>query len=169
MSYLCNITLETPLIFPVIIQVSAILRVSIEPVDIKDMEQFLYGLALLYTADQSVEIEVLSTGEYVLGCCGEMHLERCLNDLRHLYARVDIRGIWLRHLVSEQLISIREGVDLAPGMCIRGNKMETIANSPFKVNSDIAKYSEYVCISGGEIEIIARAILMPQNGSLLLI
>ncbi|EKX74343.1 elongation factor Tu family protein [Theileria equi strain WA] len=82
---------------------NSIIRVSVEPQHVKDMNQLLIGLALLYTADPAVEFDILKTGEYVLACCGEIHLERCINDLVNLYAKIPIN-------VSKLRVSIREGI-----------------------------------------------------------
>lgn len=45
------------------------------------MEQLAKGLKLLYQADPCVEVYVQETGEHVLVTAGEVHLQRCLNDL----------------------------------------------------------------------------------------
>ena len=37
-------------------------------------------------ADPSVEFHVIKTGEFVLSTCGEVHLEKCLKDLKDDYA-----------------------------------------------------------------------------------
>jgi ribosome assembly protein 1 len=37
-------------------------------------------------SDPSVEFHVLKTGEFVLSTCGEVHLEKCLKDLKDDYA-----------------------------------------------------------------------------------
>ncbi|KAK1936028.1 Elongation factor Tu-like protein [Babesia divergens] len=85
-----------------------IIRVSIEPQNVKHTDEFLMGLAYLYISDPAVEIDVLKTGEYVLSCCGEIHLERCINDLTSLYANVAVN-------VSKPRVSVREGiVNLVP-------------------------------------------------------
>ncbi|BAM39573.1 elongation factor 2 [Theileria orientalis strain Shintoku] len=89
---------------------NSIIRVSVEPQNFKDMDQLLTGLALLYTADPAVEIDILKTGEYILACCGEVHLERCISDLTNLYAKIPIN-------TSKFRVSIREGiVDLKNNM-----------------------------------------------------
>ncbi|CDR94775.1 Elongation factor Tu-like protein, putative [Babesia bigemina] len=80
-----------------------IIRVSVEPQNVKHTQEFLMGLAYLYISDPAIELDVLKTGEYVLACCGEIHLERCVNDLANLYAKVPIT-------VSKPRVSVREGV-----------------------------------------------------------
>lgn len=80
-----------------------IIRVSVEPQNVKHTNEFLMGLAFLYISDPAIELDVLKTGEYVLACCGEIHLERCVNDLSNLYAKIPIH-------VSKPRVSVREGI-----------------------------------------------------------
>ncbi|EDO05925.1 Elongation factor Tu GTP binding domain family protein [Babesia bovis T2Bo] len=80
-----------------------IIRVSVEPQNVKHTNEFLMGLAYLYISDPAIELDVLRSGEYVLACCGEIHLERCVNDLANLYAKVPIN-------VSKPRVSVREGI-----------------------------------------------------------
>ena len=49
------------------------------------------GLKLLNQADPGVETYVQESGEHVIVASGEMHLERCLKDLREIFAKVRIR------------------------------------------------------------------------------
>ncbi|PFH35546.1 elongation factor Tu GTP binding domain-containing protein [Besnoitia besnoiti] len=84
---------------------SAIVRVAVEPQRLEDAQQFVKGMARLYVADPSVELSVLDSGEFLMGCCGEVHLETCIRDLQGLYAEVPIT-------VSPPMVAIRE--TLAP-------------------------------------------------------
>jgi ribosome assembly protein 1 len=63
------------------------LRVAIEPTRAQDYKALTRGLALLENADAAVDVEVQQTGEIVLSCAGELHLSRCLSDLRDRYAK----------------------------------------------------------------------------------
>uniref|UniRef100_A0A0G4I3T8 Tr-type G domain-containing protein n=1 Tax=Chromera velia CCMP2878 TaxID=1169474 RepID=A0A0G4I3T8_9ALVE len=88
---------------------AAILRVTLQPRHLKDLDALIRGMHLLHKADPSVEVSMLDTGEHVIGCCGEIHLERCLKDLENLYARVPFS-------VSPPLVAVRETVvDCLPG------------------------------------------------------
>lgn len=71
---------------------SAIVRVCLEPKNVKDTTALLKGLATLYKADPGVEVDVLDDGEVMLGCSGEVHLEKCVNDLQNLYAQIELNG-----------------------------------------------------------------------------
>jgi ribosome assembly protein 1 len=88
-------------------QAFAIVRVNIEPQKITDSDALYRGLRLLHRADPSVSLDVRSTGENVLGCCGDEHLKRCITDLQNLYAR----GVPLT--ISPPLIAIRESIAFA--------------------------------------------------------
>jgi len=88
-------------------QAYSIVRVSLEPKHVTDLDVLYRGLRLLHKADPSVMIEAMVTGENVLGCCGDEHLKRCINDLQKLYAR----GVPLQ--ISTPLVAVRESVALA--------------------------------------------------------
>ena len=46
------------------------------------MPALLQGLKLLNQADPCVQVLLQETGEHVIVAAGEVHLERCLEDLR---------------------------------------------------------------------------------------
>jgi ribosome assembly protein 1 len=87
-------------------QSEAIVRVAIEPELISDMAKLNYGLKLLNQADANVQVAVQDTGEHVIICAGELHVERCVTDLRERFAK----GIRMR--VSPPLVSFRETIVL---------------------------------------------------------
>ena len=51
------------------------------------MDSLVHGLKLLYQSDPCVEVLVQDTGEHVIVTAGEVHLQKCLDDLRQ---RLDI-------------------------------------------------------------------------------
>jgi len=59
-----------------------ILRVAVEPARTSDMGALVNGLRLLNQADPCVQILVQESGEHVLVTAGEVHLQRCVDDLR---------------------------------------------------------------------------------------
>ena len=71
-------------------QAAPVVRVALEPAAAADLPQLLRGLRLLNRADPSVEVSMGEGGETVLGVAGEVHLERCLKDLRERFARVPL-------------------------------------------------------------------------------
>ena len=80
-----------------------ILRVALEPKHSNDLQKLINGLKLLNQADACAVVHIQETGEIVLNTAGEVHLERCLEDLKLRYAKVEIN-------VSEPIVSFRETV-----------------------------------------------------------
>ena len=83
------------------LQAAPTVRVALEPRSAAQLPALLAGLALLNRADPSVEVRVAATGEVTLGVAGEVHLQRCLTDLRERFARVDVAA-------SPPLVAFRE-------------------------------------------------------------
>jgi ribosome assembly protein 1 len=83
------------------LQAAPVVRVALEPARAADVPYLLRGLRLLNRADPSVEVAVGEGGETLLGVAGEVHLERCLKDLRERFARVAITA-------SAPLVSFKE-------------------------------------------------------------
>ncbi|CDK27729.1 unnamed protein product [Kuraishia capsulata CBS 1993] len=73
-----------------ILSSAPIVRVALEPVNPTKMDQLVHGLELLNQADPCVRTFVKDTGEYILATAGELHLERCLKDLRERFAGIEI-------------------------------------------------------------------------------
>ncbi|ERT01226.1 hypothetical protein HMPREF1624_02468 [Sporothrix schenckii ATCC 58251] len=69
-----------------------IVRVALEPENPADLDKMIAGLKLLVQSDPCAEYEQFSTGEHVLLTAGELHLERCLTDLRERFARCEIQA-----------------------------------------------------------------------------
>ena len=59
-----------------------ILRVALETTHAGDMKHLIRGLKLLNQADPCVQMLVQETGELVIITAGEVHLRKCLDDLR---------------------------------------------------------------------------------------
>lgn len=85
-------------------QVAPTLRVAIEPSDPANMGALMKGLRLLNRADPFVEVTVSSRGEHVLAAAGEVHLERCIKDLKERFAKVSLE-------VSPPLVSFKETIE----------------------------------------------------------
>ncbi|XP_037563174.1 elongation factor-like GTPase 1 isoform X2 [Dermacentor silvarum] len=83
--------------------VTPILRVALEPRRLADMAALVRGLKLLHQADPCVQVLLQETGEHVLLTAGEVHLERCLNDLTERFAKVEIN-------VSDPIVPFRETI-----------------------------------------------------------
>ena len=69
-----------------------IVRVALEPLNPADLDKMIHGLKLLVQSDPCAEYEQFKTGEHVLLTAGELHLERCLTDLKERFARCDIQA-----------------------------------------------------------------------------
>ncbi|KND89084.1 Ribosome assembly protein 1 [Tolypocladium ophioglossoides CBS 100239] len=69
-----------------------IVRVALEPVNPADLDKMIHGLHLLVQSDPCAEYEQFSSGEHVLLTAGELHLERCLLDLKERFAQCDIQA-----------------------------------------------------------------------------
>jgi ribosome assembly protein 1 len=98
----------TPLCWPfarMSFQAAPIVRVALEPCDPSDMGALIRGLRLLNRADPFVEVSVSSSGEHVIAAAGEVHLERCIKDLKERFARVELS-------VSPPLVAFRETADV---------------------------------------------------------
>ncbi|KAK8955479.1 hypothetical protein KSP40_PGU015574 [Platanthera guangdongensis] len=85
-------------------QVAPTLRVAIEPSDPANMSALMRGLRLLNRADPFVEVSVSSRGEHVLAAAGEVHLERCIKDLKERFAKISLE-------ISPPLVSHKETVE----------------------------------------------------------
>lgn len=57
-----------------------------EPVRTADMGALVHGLKLLNQADPCVQTLIQESGEHVLVTAGEVHLQRCVDDLRERWA-----------------------------------------------------------------------------------
>lgn len=100
---------------------ASIVRVAVEPENAQQLSSLMAGLRLLDRSDPSVEVYVSETGEYVIGASGEVHLERCLKDLREKFAKCPLH-------VSSPIVSFQESlgpkskpftVSLPNGLCLR--------------------------------------------------
>lgn len=88
-----------------------IVRVALEPVNPSDLGKMITGMRLLEQSDPCAQYEVLESGEHVILTAGELHLERCLKDLRERFARCEIQA-------GEPIVPYRESivnaVEMAP-------------------------------------------------------
>ena len=92
-----------------------IVRVALEPVDPADLEKMVMGMKLLEQSDPCAQYEVLESGEHVILTAGELHLERCLKDLRERFAKCEIQA-------GEPIVPYRETIVSATEMPPPKNK-----------------------------------------------
>uniref|UniRef100_A0A8B9JX07 Elongation factor-like 1 n=1 Tax=Astyanax mexicanus TaxID=7994 RepID=A0A8B9JX07_ASTMX len=93
----------TPLNF----EATPIVRVAIEPKHPSEMPKLVHGMRLLNQADPCAEVLIQETGEHVLVTAGEVHLQRCLDDLRERFAKIEISA-------SKPIIPFRETIIRPP-------------------------------------------------------
>ncbi|KAI0086587.1 translation elongation factor 2 [Irpex rosettiformis] len=86
-----------------------IVRVALEPELSVDMPKLISGLKLLAQADPCVETFQQHTGEHVILTAGELHLERCLKDLRERFAKIEIHA-------SKPIVPFRETAVRVPDL-----------------------------------------------------
>ncbi|KAJ5946278.1 hypothetical protein N7454_003117 [Penicillium verhagenii] len=96
---LAGVSLNTP----------PIVRVALEPVNPADLGKLVTGLRLLEQSDPCAQYEVLPSGEHVILTAGELHLERCVKDLRERFAKCEIQ-------TGEAIVPYRETIVNAPEM-----------------------------------------------------
>lgn len=80
-----------------------IFRVALEPKNPHDLQKLIRGLKLLNQADACATVHIQETGEIILNTAGEVHLEKCLEDLKLQYAKVEIN-------VSEPIVPFKETI-----------------------------------------------------------
>ncbi|XP_048224844.1 LOW QUALITY PROTEIN: elongation factor-like GTPase 1 [Perognathus longimembris pacificus] len=103
---LCSLPSCPPFI-PLSFEATPIVRVAVEPKHPSEMPQLMKGMKLLNQADPCVQILIQETGEHVLVTAGEVHLQRCLDDLKERFAKIHIS-------VSEPIIPFRETITKPP-------------------------------------------------------
>ena len=92
-----------------------IVRVALEPVNPGDLDKMIRGLKMLEQSDPCALYEVLESGEHVVLTAGELHLERCLKDLRERFAKCEIQA-------GEPIVPYRESIVAATEMNPPKNK-----------------------------------------------
>ncbi|KAE8415828.1 P-loop containing nucleoside triphosphate hydrolase protein [Aspergillus pseudocaelatus] len=101
---LAGVSLNTP----------PIVRVALEPANPSDLGKMVTGLRLLEQSDPCAQYDVLPNGEHVILTAGELHLERCLKDLRERFAKCDIQ-------TGQTIVPYRETIVNAPEMAAPKN------------------------------------------------
>lgn len=80
-----------------------IVRVAVEPVDPTKLDALEQGLRLLNQSDPMVQVMIQENGEHILMTAGELHLERCLKDLRERFAKIELQA-------SKPIVPFRESI-----------------------------------------------------------
>ncbi|CAH1121190.1 unnamed protein product [Ceutorhynchus assimilis] len=87
---------EHPTPYPVV-------RYAIEPVNPKELPILRFGLKLLMQSDSCVQVIMQETGELVILTAGNVHLEKCIEDLKKKFAKIEIQ-------VSSPMVALRETI-----------------------------------------------------------
>ncbi|KRT80460.1 hypothetical protein AMK59_7585 [Oryctes borbonicus] len=80
-----------------------IVRNTIQPVNPKDFPVLHQALKQLTQSDSCVQVLMQETGEHVLVTAGDVHLAKCLEDLRNKFIKFEIN-------VSKPMVSLRETI-----------------------------------------------------------
>ncbi|TRX88615.1 hypothetical protein FHL15_010474 [Xylaria flabelliformis] len=120
-----------------------IVRVALEPVNPADLDKMIEGLKLLVQSDPCAEYEQFQSGEHVLLTAGELHLERCLTDLKERFARCDIQA-------GAPIVPYRETI-------VRAEEMRP------PVNKDLGRGAVVGVTSSKQVSITLRVRPLPNN------
>ncbi|XP_028967581.1 elongation factor-like GTPase 1 [Galendromus occidentalis] len=141
-----------------------ILRVALEPKRMQDMPKLIHGMKLLNQADPCVQVILQGTGERVLVTAGEVHLERCLLDLRERFAKIDIS-------VSAPIVPFRETVVEPPKMDMVNELIDVTTNKLSACDNDRtvnADGSVTLLTPSKQSSLTIRAAPLPEDVALLL-
>src|SRR3954470_16374516 len=86
--------------------VSPVVRVAVEPRNPADLPKLVEGLKRLAKSDPMVQCIFEESGEHIIACTGELHMEICLKDLEEDYACIPLKRpnpvVSYRETVSEE-------------------------------------------------------------------
>lgn len=120
-----------------------IVRVALEPTNPMDLNKMIKGLKLLEQSDPCAVYEQMESGEHVILTAGELHLERCLKDLRERFARCDIQP-------GEPIVPYRETI-------VKAEEME-----PPK-NKDLPRGTAVAVTASKTVSVRLRVRPLPRN------
>lgn len=120
-----------------------IVRIALEPVNPADLDKMIEGLHLLVQSDPCAEYEQFASGEHVLLTAGELHLERCLTDLKERFARCDIQA-------GAPIVPYRETI-------VRAEEMRP------PVNKDLGRGVVITDTSSKQVTLSIRVRPLPEN------
>jgi elongation factor 2 len=100
--------------------VSPVVRVAVDVKNANDLPKLVEGLKRLSKSDPCVLTLMAETGEHIVACTGELHLEICLKDLEEDHAGIPLK-------ISPPVVSYRETVEAE-------SSMTALSKSPNKHN-----------------------------------
>eukprot|EP00588_Corethron_pennatum_P013025 CAMPEP_0194277044 /NCGR_PEP_ID=MMETSP0169-20130528/9451_1 /TAXON_ID=218684 /ORGANISM="Corethron pennatum, Strain L29A3" /LENGTH=861 /DNA_ID=CAMNT_0039020893 /DNA_START=84 /DNA_END=2669 /DNA_ORIENTATION=+ len=81
--------------------VSPVVRCAVEPKNSADLPKLVEGMKRLSKSDPMVLCYTEESGEHIIACSGELHLEICLQDLQNDFMGTEVK-------VSDPVVSFRE-------------------------------------------------------------
>lgn len=87
-----------------------LLHSTLEPTNFRDLNKLIRGIKRLNLSDPNVRGYVNENGEVILETSGELHLERCVKDLKERFANVDMSVGRARVGFRETITKEMEGV-----------------------------------------------------------
>jgi len=81
--------------------VSPVVRCAVEPKNSADLPKLVEGMKRLSKSDPMVLCYTEESGEHIIACSGELHLEICLQDLQQDFMGTEVK-------VSDPVVSFRE-------------------------------------------------------------
>ena len=131
-----------------------ILRVAVEPRNPIEMPKLIRGLKLLNQADPCVEVKQQNTGENVIITTGEVHLQRCVDDLVERFACIEIN-------VSDPIVPFRETVVQKP-------KLDMVNEAIVSTTSEQSNEIITIQTQNKKCTIRLRAVPLPKSVTKLL-
>jgi elongation factor 2 len=83
--------------------VSPVVRVAVTPKDPSQLLKLVESLKKLSKSDPLVQCTVEPTGEHIIACAGELHLEICINDLKEFMNGAEL-------IISDPVVTYQETV-----------------------------------------------------------
>ena len=82
---------------------SSVIKVACEPLNPRELPQFLGGLKKIVKSYPLAQIKVEESGEHIILGTGELYMDSLFQDLRTLYTDIEVK-------ISEPFVSITETV-----------------------------------------------------------
>lgn len=105
---------------PLAFNTISVVKVAVEPINPSELPKMLEGLRKINKSYPLVTTKVEESGEHVLLGTGEIYLDCCLHDLRHMYAEIEVK-------VADPVVSFCETV-------VETSSLKCFAETPNKKN-----------------------------------
>ncbi|KAI9000018.1 hypothetical protein BC832DRAFT_563311 [Gaertneriomyces semiglobifer] len=137
-------------------QAAPIVRVALEPAEPSQMNKLIEGLRQLNQADPCVEVYLQETGEHVIVCAGELHLERCLKDLRERFAGCEIH-------VSPPIVPFRETISDKPALVTAPTGVRIEVDEDVETSETLPLGTVLLTTPNKLCTLRVRAVALPQR------